>query len=94
MDLLYGTTDIYEAAYLAALGYPYVSKVRAGHRWVIQFNAVNGIRQASMDYYAGAQVEARKFVDSYRRLKDFVFSEKHDQGQERHVVSQPESAHR
>lgn len=71
----YRTSNLYEATYLLAQGYPLAGKERVGKRTAVLFALKNGVQQAALDYYAGATVEARKFADKYRALKDFIFSD-------------------
>lgn len=74
-DETYRTSNLYEATFLLCLGYTPAGKEKAGKRTAVLFPMKNGIRQAALDYYAGATVEARKFADKYRALKDFIFSD-------------------
>ena len=69
------TSNLYEATFLLCRGYAPAGKERIGKRTAVLFALEGGIQQASLDYYAGATVEARKFADKYRTLKDFIFSD-------------------
>ena len=71
----YRTSNLYEATYLLCRGYALAGKERIGKRTAVLFALKNGVQQAALDYYAGATVEARKFADKYRALKDFIFSD-------------------
>ncbi len=73
---------MYEATYLLCRGYVLSGKERVGKRTAVLFSLKNGIQQAALDYYAGATVEARKFADKYRALKDYVFSDMTEYKQE------------
>ena len=71
----YRTSNLYEATFLACRGYAPAGKERLGKRTAVLFAPAEGLQQAALDYYAGATVEARKFADKYRALKDFIFSD-------------------
>lgn len=78
----YRTSNLYEAAFLLCRGYSPAGKERIGKRTAVLFPVKNGIQQAALDYYAGATVEARKFADKYRALKDYIFSDMTEHKQE------------
>ena len=81
-DETYRTSNLYEASYLLCRGYGLAGKEKVGKRTAVLFLAKNGLRQATLDYYAGAMVEARQFADRYRALKDYIFSDMTEHKQE------------
>lgn len=81
-EATYRTSNLYEATFLVCRGYAPAGKERVGKRTAVLFALDNGVQQAALDYYAGATVEARKFADKYRALKDFIFSDMTEPKQE------------
>jgi len=69
---LYGTKNLYEAAYCLAKGFKLNGKQRDGAKVIIYFEGPNVHRKA-IEFYNGGKVEAKAFADSYRTLKDYVF---------------------
>ncbi len=73
MECDYRTTNLYEASFLLARGFPLTGKERSGQKVVVLFKDSDEIRREAMKFYNGAKVEAKGYSDSYRSLKDFVF---------------------
>ncbi len=69
----YRTQNLYEASYLLAKGFNLAGKEKVGSKIILLFECKIGINEAAMGFYNGAKVEAKKFSDSYRSLKDYVF---------------------
>ena len=82
---------MYEATYLLCQGYRLAGKEKVGKRTAVLFMATNGLQQATLDYYAGAVVEARQFADRYRALKDYIFSNltEHEPEEIKNGISNP-----
>jgi len=69
---IYGTMNLYEAAYCLARGFKMTGKKREGAKTVVYFEGPD-VRIKAMDYYNGGKIEAKAYSDSYRTLKDYVF---------------------
>lgn len=69
----YRTQNLYEGSYLLAKGFNLAGKEKAGSKVVLLFEYKAEINEAAMGFYNGAKIEAKKFSDSYRTLKDFIF---------------------
>ncbi len=82
---------MYEATYLLCQGYRLAGKEKGGKRTAVLFMATNGLCQATLNYYAGAVVEARQFADRYRALKDYIFSNltEHEPEEIKNGISNP-----
>jgi len=80
------TTNLYEAAYLLCREFKLAGKERQGQRMVVVFGPDERLRQAVLDYYSGATVEARKFADRYRSLKDYLFANTTEQEVNAHGI--------
>ena len=63
-----------EAAYLLAKGFSLAGKENMGVKITIKFDKTSDIEKESMNYYNGALVEAKQYSDSYRTLKDYIFT--------------------
>jgi len=70
---LYGTQNLYEAAFCLCRGFKLVGKERHGNKVTVMFEGV-AVKDEAMKYYNGAKVEAKAYSDAYRTLKDFVFA--------------------
>lgn len=69
---LYGTQNLYEAAYCLSKGMKLIGKERQGNKVVVFLEGKDSHVEA-MKFYNGAKVEAKAYADAYRTLKDFVF---------------------
>lgn len=69
---LYGTQNLYEAAYCLTRGMKLRGKERNGSKVTIFLEGKDAHTEA-MKFYNGAKVEAKGYSDNYRTLKDFVF---------------------
>ena len=67
-----GLQNLYEGAYLLAKGFKLVGKKKDGSKIVVFFEGPE-IHAQAMGYYNGARIEAKKYSDSYRTLKDYIF---------------------
>ncbi len=67
------TQNLYEASYLLAKGFNLAGKEKAGSKIILLFEYKPEISEAAMGFYNGGKIEAKKFSDSYRTLKDFIF---------------------
>lgn len=65
------TKNLGEAAYLYALGMPFKMEVNDDRRAIIIFDSKEA-KEAAMDYYSGAKIEAVKLIESYRTVKTKV----------------------
>ena len=71
--IYYKTQNLYEASYLLAKGFNLAGKEKVGSKVVLLFEYKSEISEAAMRFYNGGKIEAKKFSDSYRTLKDFIF---------------------
>jgi hypothetical protein len=69
----YKTQNLYEASFLLAKGFNLSGKEKAGSKVVLLFEYKPEISEAAMAFYNGSLIQAKKFSDAYRTLKDFVF---------------------
>ena len=69
---VYGTQNLYEAAFCLSKGFKLAGKERQGQKVVVQFRGKN-VREEALKFYNGAKIEAKAYSDAYRTLKDFVF---------------------
>ena len=65
------TKNLGEAAYLYALGMPFVMEVNDDRRVVIKFEECDA-EEAANDYYAGSEVQAVKLIEAYKTIKTKV----------------------
>ena len=68
---MYKTRDIFLAAYLMTLGYQ-VEKFEKNGRLIDVVFEEDNCEKDALDYYNGAECEARKFADCYKNLKEVV----------------------
>ena len=73
IDNHYRTQSLYEGSYLLAKGFSLAGKEGIGNKITILFKDDPKIRDEALSFYNGAKIEAKKFSDSYRTLKDYVF---------------------
>jgi len=74
MDIeYYKTQSLYEGSYLMARGFSLAGKEKAGNKITILFEHKPEICHEAMRFYNGAKIEAKKYSDAYRTLKDYVF---------------------
>ncbi len=69
---LHSTQNLYEAAYCLCKGFRLAGKRQQGKKVVVCFEGA-GVREAALQFYNGATVEAKALTDAYRTLKDYVF---------------------
>ena len=67
------TTDIYVASWLLAKGFSLAGKERRMNKIAIKFDADDSIEKESMAFYNGGEIVAKKYVDSMRTIRDFIF---------------------
>jgi len=70
----YATQNLYEAAFLMAQGFNLSGKEALGNKVTILFEKHPRLEVEAMKYYNRGKVEAKKYSDSYRTLKDYVFT--------------------
>ena len=66
----YGTQSLYEAAYLMAKGFNLAGKESTGNKVTVFLKKTPEINDEVMKFYNGGKIEAKKFCDQYRTLKD------------------------
>ena len=69
---VYATQNLYEAAFCLCRGLKLAGKERQGNKVIIRFQGA-GAEEEALKFYNGAKVEAKKYSDAYRTLKDYVF---------------------
>ena len=69
----YSTQNLYEAAYLMAKGCNISGKDSSNKKITLFFDDKDAVEKMSFDFYNGGEIPARKYSDSYRTLKDYVF---------------------
>lgn len=74
MEGKYMTQSLYESSYLMAEGYDLAGKTKDGNKMSIYFKPSASINEAAIRFYNGGKVEAKKLCDSYRTLKDYIFT--------------------
>ena len=70
----YRTQSLYEAAFLMARGFDLEGKEESGRKITLIFKQEAKITEEVMKFYNGAKIEAKKFCDCYRTLKDYIFT--------------------
>ena len=70
---VFETQNLYQAAYLMCHGFKFVGKRDDGRKVTVIFKGKD-IEKIAFDFYNGAKVDAKLLTDSYRSLKDAVFS--------------------
>ncbi len=70
----YRTQNLYEASFLLAKGYHLAGKEQDKNKVTVLFELGPEINHESMRFYNGASVEAKKYSDCYRTLKDYIFT--------------------
>ena len=71
-DKVYATQNLYEAAYCLSIGLTLTGRRIDGIKTIIIFEGENAQKRA-LGYYNGAEMEAKKLMDNYRTIKDYVF---------------------
>jgi len=74
MDDTFQTQSLWEAAYLIAKGFNLAGKDTSSQKVTILFKCEPNIEEEVVKFYNGARIEAKKFSDGYRTIKDFVFT--------------------
>ena len=69
----YKTQSLYEGAFLMAKGFSLAGKEKPGSKITILFEYTPEISEKAMEFYNGGKVEAKKYTDCYRTLKDYIF---------------------
>lgn len=69
----YATQNLYEAAFLLAKGCELNGKDESTQKTTVFIEGEN-VKALAKDYYNRGVVEARAFTDSYRMLKDYIFT--------------------
>ena len=70
MTDFYRTQNLYEGSYLLARGFNLAGKEKDNNKVTILFDFKPEINEESMRFYNGAKIEAKKYSDCYRTLKD------------------------
>lgn len=70
----YSTQNLYEASYLMAKGYSLAGKEETGNKVNVLFESKPEIKDEAIKFYNGAKIDARKYSDCYRSLKDYIFA--------------------
>lgn len=68
------TQSLWESAYLISKGFDLAGKDTSGQKVTILFKREPNIEEEVVKFYNGARIEAKKFSDAYRTIKDFVFT--------------------
>jgi len=68
----FSTQNLYQAAYCLCRGYKIMGFERTGGKVNVIFEGEDMTAKA-LEFYNGAKVDAKKYSDSYRSLKDMVF---------------------
>ena len=74
MDDKYSTQNLYEAAFLMARGCELMGKESLGQKVNVLFKNAKEVQREALNFYNSGIVEAKKYSDCYRTLKDYVFS--------------------
>jgi len=74
MNNNFSTQSLYEASYLMAKGFSLAGKDTSSQKVTILFKREPNIEEEVVKFYNGARIEAKKFSDAYRTIKDFVFT--------------------
>ncbi len=69
---VYGTQNLYEAAFCLTKGFKLAGKNNQGKKTIIYFEGRN-VQEEAIKFYNGAKVEAKALTDAYRTLKDYIF---------------------
>lgn len=70
----YRTQSLYEAAYLLAKGFKLSGQERSSNKSTLLFKDSPKLQVAVMAFYNRGTIEAKRYTDAYRTLKDFVFT--------------------
>lgn len=70
---IFKTQNLYQAAFLMSKGFKFIRKEDTGNKVTVVFSGKN-IEKEAFEFFNGAKVEAKLLTDSYRSLKDAVFS--------------------
>ena len=73
MTTNYETQNLYEAAFLLAKGNKLVGKEKNGNKTVVFFEDSEKTKVDALSYYNNGLVSGKKYSDSYRTLKDYIF---------------------
>lgn len=68
----YGTSNIYEAAFLLAKGFALCNKINNEGKSIIIFEGEEA-KKAGLEFYNNAEIGAKSFADAFRTIKDFIF---------------------
>jgi hypothetical protein len=66
------TQNLYEAAFLYAKGFKLTEKEDSGHKVTLFFEG-DGVEDAASRYYNGGLINAKRYTDAYRTIKDYIF---------------------
>jgi len=81
------TKDIFLASFLITNSKKLIGLKPEGRVFWFVFSDKDSCEQITMKFWNGeGMVSARAFVDAYRNLKDMIFSQGRDQGQEKRGV--------
>lgn len=69
---IFSTQNLYQAAYCLCRGFKINGFERTGGKVNVIFEGEDMTSKA-LEFYNGAKVDAKKYSDSYRSLKDMVF---------------------
>lgn len=76
MEKNFITQNLYEGAFLLARGCKLVGKESSGGKIDLLFKNNTKTNIESLSFYNGGLVEGKKYSDSYRSLKDYIFTNK------------------
>jgi hypothetical protein len=68
----FATQNLYQASFLFCQGYKVLGTERDGGKVSVIFEGEN-VREKALQFYNGAKVDAKKYSDAYRSLKDMIF---------------------
>ncbi len=69
----YRTQNLYEASFLMARGIKLKGKETVSDKVTVIFEGVDDIGREAVKFYNGERIEAKKYSDCYRSLKDYIF---------------------
>lgn len=74
MNENYSTQNLYEASFLMAKGFSLAGKEGSGNKVNVLFEQKPEIKEEAIKFYNGAKIDAKKYSDCYRSLKDYIFT--------------------
>jgi len=71
-DETFSTQNLYQASFCLCKGYKIKGFKKDGNKVVVIFEGED-ISAKALEFYNGAKVDAKKYSDAYRSLKDMIF---------------------